>query len=197
MLTGRVMKKALVYTLIYTTFYYFLVYEDAKNWLIDFNSLADSLITISGLIFAIIGMWVSYSYPEAVQKLTQDNENLELIESVSRARRLESLIFTILISALILLTCLIAKAIVIPVVPHVEYLENFKAEVRSIGIGAAWYLASIQSFSLISVIWINIDFLNKLYDLIRKLELHRKTTPHINRGRTTNANERDEDEESD
>ncbi|KPQ29310.1 MAG: hypothetical protein HLUCCX14_07230 [Marinobacter excellens HL-55] len=188
------MNKILALIISYAFTYYTLIYEHAKSWNIDFNSLADSLITMSGLIFAIIGMWVSYSYPEAVQKLTQDNKDLEIIESVSRARRLESLIMTILISATILLTCLLAKAIIIPLASEIRLFEDIKPEIRSIGIGAAWFLVLIQSIAMLKIMSINLKFINQIYELIEKLELHRKVQPYKNSERIKRESQKKKDQ---
>ncbi|PXX92244.1 hypothetical protein DIT71_03285 [Marinobacter vulgaris] len=172
------MKKYLILTLVYLIGCYFLIFEFAKNLTIDFSSALSGLITVSGILLAIVGMWISYSYPEAVQKITQKNDKIDFLETLGSAKRLESLVMTILLSATVILACLFMMVVAVPVVKNTTILNQYAEELRATGVCVIWYLTILQGVAVIKIMRANLSFLHELYVLIARLDLHKQKNPH-------------------
>ncbi|WP_415679573.1 hypothetical protein, partial [Vibrio mytili] len=88
----------------------FITLENLKNVIV-------TLQNVSAAVFTLAGIWVAYSYPEAISRFTNP-EKFSLIKGVEQTNRIRSLVLTIFSSALVLVGIVIFNLIT----PYVQYL---------------------------------------------------------------------------
>lgn len=132
-------------------------YEDYKDYL--------SLITsISGMVFTIMGIWIAFLYPSAMNRILNPDKivAVDFSESQSDTQRLESIVGAILASALVMIVVLLinlAKIIFFLTPIYIEYRLQFKA----IALSTLIFITLVQLESVIHVVLSNVMFINDLH----------------------------------
>ncbi|EEV6085262.1 hypothetical protein ACWL8E_003584 [Escherichia coli] len=135
---------------------------------VDIKDVVGTLQNISAAIFTIIGLWIGFLYPNAIQGIVSDN--VDYIKNTKDAPRIERLIYVIIVSALVMLGTLvfyIFKSLLGNTVLYVEY----KAYIKYIALVFVFYLCWLQSRCIFSVIISNFRFANNLYSRINESKL--------------------------
>ncbi|MGL5028260.1 MAG: hypothetical protein ACRC6P_20130 [Shewanella oncorhynchi] len=174
---GKNMKlkfKMLFLHVMYLCLCYFYLFERAGHVTIDLPSLFASLIAVSSVIMAILGMWISYSYPNTRNSVVQENDNIELASSLDGAKKLESMIMAVMASAFVIAACLISSSVIFPLIDTYNLDAISILYIKSIKFCFVWYLCFFQVYSLMHVVKLNFDFLDKLDILISRLKLQKK-----------------------
>ncbi|WP_417534197.1 hypothetical protein [Marinobacterium stanieri] len=127
----------------------------------DFEPVIDGLQDISVMVFTIMGIWVAFLYPSAMQAVT-DPDKVAVIDSGENTTRLEDLITAILISAFVLLA-LLCFTYGHMLIKGTDFYKNESARVISFSVSYITYLCLVQSKAVFSVIVSNIRFINKLH----------------------------------
>jgi len=70
----------------------------------DYNSYATVLIGVSGMVFTIMGIWIAFIYPNALQRIVAPNklETADFSEGLEDTKRLESIVGSVLKSATVI-----------------------------------------------------------------------------------------------
>ena len=129
----------------------------------DLKDFINALIAISGIIFTIMGIWIAFLYPSALSRITSDKiETADFTAALSETKRLESLVASILQSALVAsfsTLFLLAKVIFSGTPFYLEHQLLFK----SVALSFCTLLSFVQFEAVGSVIAANILFLNDLH----------------------------------
>lgn len=162
----------------YTTISYFFLADLALSVKVPISDVISNLIDLSAIFLAIVGMWVAYSYPAAITKITNDNDDLSLITSYHSAKRLEALIMNILVASIVLISCLLLNSFIIPVIKSSSFFKDHFALIKQLGYCGIWFLCLVQIIMILQIIRANLSFLDDLDALIIKLASQRKNNPH-------------------
>ncbi len=128
---------------------------------IDLTSILSVLQNISIAIFTLSGIWIAYLYPEAISAYA-DNNKILLINDLEDIKRVESLVLTIIVSALILLGILFYNLVYSFFSNHTLVLNNIES-FKSMAIFYVVLLSSIEILVVISILKNNISFVNRLH----------------------------------
>jgi hypothetical protein len=170
--------KYFILTSVYVLICWLWLFDFAADANVDFDSSVSGLLTISGIVLAVVGMWLSYSYPEAVVKITTKNEKVDFLETIESAERLQSLVMTIIMSAVVLFFCLSIVVVGEPVVTSLYSSGENLVKVKAMGTCFLWYLYALQAVTILKVIRASLSFLDDIDLLIARLDLHRQRNPH-------------------
>lgn len=131
----------------------------------DYKDTLGALLSISSIIFAIIGAWIAIVYPRAMARIINKQNSKQEKEQESKdsnkdANYLSELIEIVMVSAIVLMTVLliqffapILKGLVTSIyIPYVKYL-NFTC---------ISFLTISQFTAIFRVIRVNYFFLNEL-----------------------------------
>ncbi|MCG9554408.1 hypothetical protein L1D16_16315 [Vibrio sp. Isolate31] len=137
-----------------------------------FKGVASNLLSLSSIIFAIIGAWVAIIYPKTISRVFSGNAASETAvqEAEEDARYLSQLVWVILVSAGILLTILMIQ-ILVPIYMSLPQLYQYADVLKSIGFPILGFLVILQ----VSVFYHVLSLNYKLLKDVRR---------NINRGRT-------------
>lgn len=135
-------------------------------------NIVSVLQNISSIVFAIVGVWVAYLYPKLITEIINNKED-DFFDSKSETKKMESLIITIIISALVLIGVIVFYLLVLFIKGSQFYINNLEA-IKISGVSFVFMMVIMQIFCIISVIINNVSFINKLYKLLNDKELDNK-----------------------
>ena len=130
---------------------------------IHFDAIKDVLSmlqTISAAVFTIIGLWLGFIYPNAITSIV--NDDISYISSTKDAERVESLVYIIIISAVVMLSTLLIYLFKALAGNSELYLE-FNNIVKPLCISAVIYLCWLQFRCVLNVILNNFKFISNLH----------------------------------
>lgn len=131
--------------------------------LADVNELLSSMVDISSALFAAVGIWVAYLYPEAISVLTS-RENVTLLKGIDHTRKVEKLVVNMLVSASVLLTVLFFKVSYL-LLHNVPLVVEYRYQLKSLAIFLIVMICLCQIYSLISLMLVNISFIDRLHSV--------------------------------
>lgn len=141
----------------------------AKQWLhgysySDYKDYLALLAGLSGMVFTIMGIWIAFLYPNAMSRIVSSERLVarDFSESRSDAKRLESIVGAVMISALIMLAILFVTLLKIIVMMLPLYLV-YKEGIKSGALAVAVFMTLIQMESVINVVISNVMFINDLH----------------------------------
>ncbi|MBP6122568.1 MAG: hypothetical protein KA516_09365 [Providencia sp.] len=140
---------------------YFLAGNITYN---NVTNIMSVLQNVSSIIFAIVGVWVGYLYPKLITEIINNREN-DFFDSKTETKKMESLITTIALSAIVLIGVLVFYLLVLFIKGSDFYLDNLNF-FKMLGVTYAFILVCIQIYCIFSVILSNVSFVNKLYKLL-------------------------------
>lgn len=130
----------------------------------DFKDYGNSLLSLSGMIFTIMGIWIAFIYPNAVLRLQAPRKikTVDFSETLDDTERLQSIVGCVLKSVFVASAlCLIFFAkISLGGLPFVK--ENL-AVVKAIILGAVTFLTFLQGSAVASVMYANYMFVEDLH----------------------------------
>ncbi|HBC7431224.1 TPA: hypothetical protein KEY68_003523 [Providencia rettgeri] len=135
-------------------------------------NIVSVLQNISSIVFAIVGVWVAYLYPKLITEIINNKED-DFFDSKSETKKMESLIITIIISALVLIGVIVFYLLVLFMKGSQFYINNLEV-IKISGVSFVFMMVIMQIFCIISVIINNVSFVNKLYKLLNDKELDNK-----------------------
>lgn len=158
------MRKIIIYTcaniglfIIFVRFNLQYSYQDLKDYL-------NVLLTVSSMVFTIMGIWIAFLYPNALHRITNPKkiEHVDFTETLSETRRLEGLVGSILMSAMVVLVIMFIFLfkVIISYIPYfIDYIRYIKAAAFSV----VFVISILQVESVFYVIRSNILFINELH----------------------------------
>ena len=151
----------LITTIVLTYFFYKL---GVKYSFESFKDFLSALLTASSMVFTLMGIWIAFLYPNALQRLINPEkiEIADFSESLNETKRLESLVASVLRSAFVVLAIMViflTKAVFHETAIYANYVSTIKAT----ALATATTLSAIQVESIAYVIFSNILFINDLH----------------------------------
>ena len=135
-------------------------------YLVDLVSLSElkpiisNLQNISAAVFTLAGIWIAYSYPQAISAYTSPG-TVSIIPT-DETKRIENLVLIVLTSAFVISSLMII---------HMFHLLIYKTVsvdsqhvLKAFGISSVFYLSFLQLKAIFVVIITNISFVNELHD---------------------------------
>jgi hypothetical protein len=131
----------------------------------DLKNYFDTLQAISAMVFTIMGIWIAFVYPNALHRL-MDPDKIEVADfsaSKGETKRLESLVRTVIDSAIVIIAILFFYAIKLALHKSEIYGSNTEI-IKSTALATALSLGILQAKSVAFMISSNIMFLNDLHN---------------------------------
>lgn len=140
----------------------------------------DSLLAVSSIVIAVVGIWVAIIYPEQLKVSkslnTQDSENYD---------RFIELLMPIIYSTTILLILLLL-GVIIPILKQTSFFDNYPLLFQGFSYGTITLLTIFQAYSLV-LTFLPIDTIMTLYRHKKKKENTKqamvKHYKHINKNK--------------
>ncbi|PAA13590.1 hypothetical protein [Pseudomonas fragi] len=130
----------------------------------DFKDYGYTLLTISGMVFTIMGIWIAFIYPNAILRL-QDPEKIKTADfsrTLQDTRRLETVVGAVMASGTV--------AIGVSAIYFLKLLmyglpafAGYHIELKSAAIGAITFLSLVQLSAVGYVIYSNYLFIEDLH----------------------------------
>ncbi|MBE1275645.1 hypothetical protein [Enterovibrio baiacu] len=133
----------------------------------DFVSV---LQNVSAMIFAIVGLWVSSTYPTTVTSLTQRSDKVKNGDFGENTKRLELLVTVLVVSAAVMASLLIFQAAKM-ILPGLIDLKPHLLTLKYISVSILFGLGACQFMAVIYVIVINVTYINDLYKKIHNKDI--------------------------
>ncbi|MDO6524725.1 hypothetical protein Q4519_03410 [Motilimonas sp. 1_MG-2023] len=133
----------------------------------DLSPILSTLQNISAAVFTLAGIWIAYSYPEAISAYT--NPDKVILASGDETKRIENLVLIILTSAFVIIGILAFNISMVLLQP-LDYIQGHKSIFKLLAVTSVVYLAAIQTVAILTVMLTNIQFVN---------ELHKKNTENL------------------
>jgi hypothetical protein len=131
---------------------------------IDYKEFLTVLLTVSSMVFTLMGIWIAFLYPNALQRVIDPLtiENADFSVALTETRRLEGLVASVLKSALVVITIVFIYLLKILFFQTDLYLSNVDL-IKSGALTTVIVLSFIQFESILYVIYSNVMFLNELH----------------------------------
>ncbi|HTG56502.1 MAG TPA: hypothetical protein VL943_09555 [Niabella sp.] len=133
----------------------------------DVEPLISALENMSAMVFTIMGIWIAFIYPNAILRITQPSK-IDAIFSEEDEKRINMLVGTIIVSALVLVFLLLSTLLKLFLSKSGLYL-HFPSLVKITGVSFLLLLSYVQLVCVYIVIASNVNF---LIDLRSKRNLH-------------------------
>lgn len=123
-----------------------------------------ALLTASSMVFTLMGIWIAFLYPNALQRLVNPErvENADFSESLRETKRLEGLVASVLKSAIVVMI-IMGIHLLNTIVPSFSFYISYLPHIKSMALGFAVMLGVIQVESIFYVIYSNVMFINDLH----------------------------------
>lgn len=141
------------------------------NLNINYGSYKDFLLVllnVSSMVFTLMGIWIAFLYPNALKRIVNPEvvENVDFSESLSEVRRLESIVGSVLKSAMVVISIVVIFLIKLLIPSFSGYANNILF-FEAIAVASVLVLTCFQLESVFHVVKSNVMFIN---DLHRKRE---------------------------
>lgn len=145
---------------------YFLFFNINLNYLYsDFKEYLLVLLAVSSMVFTIMGIWIAFLYPNALQRLMDPSkiENADFSETLTETKRLEGLVASVLKSAFIV-TIIMLIFLTKTILFYTPYYATYLHEIKSAALSLVIILTFLQLESIFFVIFSNVMFINDLHN---------------------------------
>ena len=139
----------------------------------DVDELLSSMVDISSALFAAVGIWVAYLYPEAISVLTE-RKNIILMNGIDHTRKVETLVVNMMVSASVLLTVLLLRFVQF-IFENFPLFFHYKGEVKYFVVFVVSVTCLMQIYSLFSLMRVNVSFINRMHSV----KLEKKATDDL------------------
>ncbi|PWC10999.1 hypothetical protein [Brenneria corticis] len=142
---------------------------------VTYSYLTDLLSVLqntSAMIFAIAGIWLAYLYPNAIAGLMK-SEKVDFLASKNEAKRIEGMIFIIILSAFVLVLVILFYTFNAILRGSDLYYHN-KDVIKGLGVSYVAGILYVQLYCVTELIRRNVSFINRLYSVINEKELEEK-----------------------
>jgi hypothetical protein len=124
------------------------------------SAVLGTLQNISAAVFTLAGIWIAYSYPQAISAYT--NPDKVMVINSDETKRIENLVLIILTSAYVIIGILAFNMSVVMIQPT-DFVQLHKSIFKLLAITAVVYLVFIQVVAILTVMLTNIQFVNELH----------------------------------
>lgn len=128
--------------------------------LIEIRVVTGTLQNISAAVFTLSGIWIAYSYPQAIAAYTSPS-NVKVLPN-DEAKRIESLVLIILTSAFVISSILLFNLSYFIFSKLNIYYDN-RFYFKLAGASFVVYLSLLQLKAIFVVMMTNVSFVNELH----------------------------------
>lgn len=158
------LRQIFLYTLSFLLLIYFFIIIKLDVTYSDYKDFLLVLLNVSGMVFTLMGIWIAFLYPNALKRIVDPDkvENADFTEALVETKRLESIVASVLKSAIVVTAVMIVFFIRVILSKSGFYLDNqniFECIAISLGI----VLSVLQLESVFHVVVSNIMFINDLH----------------------------------
>ncbi|MDU8455903.1 MULTISPECIES: hypothetical protein [Pseudomonas syringae group] len=130
----------------------------------DFKDYGYTLLTTSGMVFTIMGIWIAFIYPNALMKLKapQKIQTADFSKSLQDTRRLEKIVGSIMASAGVAVgvsTIYFLKLVLY----GLPYALEYRHLLKSGAMGFITFLSLVQVMAIFYVMYSNYLFIEDLH----------------------------------
>jgi hypothetical protein len=145
-----------------TIFLYFKF--DINISYIDFKDFLLVLLNVSGMVFTLMGIWIAFLYPNALKRIINPLviENVDFSESLHETKRLESIVASVLKSAMVVVSIVLIFLTKLLISNMTFYINN-QIIFESTAVSFALIITFLQLESVFHVIKSNVMFINDLH----------------------------------
>lgn len=130
----------------------------------DFKDYGYTMLTISGMIFTIMGIWIAFIYPNAILRL-QDPEKIKTADfsrTLQDTRRLETVVGSVMTSAAVAIG--VSGIYFIKLIAYqLPFFEGYHSELKAAALGVLTFLSLVQLMAVGYVIYSNYLFIEDLH----------------------------------
>ncbi|WP_321808566.1 hypothetical protein [Burkholderia sp. BCC1993] len=160
--------RLLIYAILLAALEFTYLHWEISYNLSDLKNYTDTLLAASGMVFTIMGIWIAFLYPNALNRIVHQGklEVADFSETLSETKRLENIVASVLKSAIAIVFVLalyLFKVIISKTTIYSTHAALFKAS----ALAGITMMSIIQIEAILSVVFANIMFIN---DLHRKRE---------------------------
>ena len=133
----------------------------------SFDELKDYLnvlLAASGMVFTIMGIWIAFLYPNALQRLVnpQKIENADFSSTLSETKRLESLVGSVLKSAFVVIAIMLVFIGKI-LFGRLSFVALNLDTIKAITISFVVFVTYLQLEAFFHVMYSNVLFISDLH----------------------------------
>lgn len=130
----------------------------------DYKDFINILVSISGMIFTIMGIWIAFLYPNALSRLANPDKiaAVDFSETLEDTRRLENIVAAVLKSALVMMVALGVSAAKVILYKTLFYSTNIIV-FKSLALAILLTITIVQIEAVLSVVLANVRFINELH----------------------------------
>ncbi|UXZ53402.1 hypothetical protein LOS15_11195 [Halomonas sp. 7T] len=130
----------------------------------ELKEYMESLLTVSAMVFTIMGIWIAFLYPNALSKIVNPKkvEYADFNDSLNETRRLEGLVASVLKSAFVVTAVVLiflGELVFGFFLIDSEYFLNIK----QLAVSLVIVLTFLQLESVFYVMYSNVMFINELH----------------------------------
>lgn len=156
--------RLLIYGVLFSAITYAVYNFSVPYKYTDLSGYTSMLMGVSSMVFTLMGIWIAFLYPNALQRLMNPEkiENADFSASLNETKRLEGLVGSVLRSAFVVVVLMLlslAKLIFSGLPFFITYIDLLKALVLS----SIVVLSILQMESIFYVIYSNVMFINELH----------------------------------
>jgi hypothetical protein len=158
-------KKLALYLAIFIVSIYLFDHYSIDYSFGDFKEYTTSLLAVSGMVFTIMGIWIAFLYPNALNRIVDPDKikTADFSSTLQETKRLEAIVGSVLKSAVIVLCVsqlLLAKIIFY----ETAFYELNAGLIKTIALSFVTALSYVQLEAVGQVAFANIMFLNDLHN---------------------------------
>lgn len=136
----------------------------------DLLPIISVLQNVSAAVFTLAGIWVAYSYPEAISTFTNPDK-LNLIKGTEHTKRIRSLVLTIFSSAFVLVG-IVCISLFYPYIRVIWGGQPYYLEIKMVGVSFINYLSFMQLQAISRIMINNLEFIYSLMKVKAEQEVH-------------------------
>lgn len=128
--------------------------------LMDLRPIMSTLQNLSAAVFTLAGIWIAYSYPQAISAYTSPN-SVKVIPT-DETKRIENLVLIVLTSAFVISSLLIFNFLYL-VFSKTAFYSIYREIFKITGVASICYVSFLQLKAIFTVMVTNIAFVNELH----------------------------------
>ena len=152
------------YCLLFTITIFLYIKFDVNISYKDYKDFLFVLLNVSGMVFTLMGIWIAFLYPNALKRIVNPGviENVDFTESLNETKRLESIVASVLKSAMVVVSIVFIFLIKLLISTMAIYINN-QIIFESVAVAFVLILTFLQLESVFHVAKSNVMFINDLH----------------------------------
>jgi len=153
------------YIVIVIILYYISNYFNLSFKYDSINNFLTNMLVVSTMVFTLMGIWVAYLYPDALDKIRDQESkiiNVDFSEAKARLKRLEFIVASILKSSFVVIIVM-AIFILKVILDSIHNSHEFIPIIQRLILPVIGLISVMQFEAIINVMKANILFINELH----------------------------------